>query len=288
MKGFKKDGKFRPTGNKTKSSLKKSDLRYKKSSDKPKKDPEELKQDKLIKANAKEFDVSVQVVKTLQEEQGDDVFIEDTTDGDGVDGNATGLQLDDGSEWFLFENYDDLRSEAIEDVKQLFDDIGVEGINGYESYVKASDASTVASEMADSQMEGEEDEIRNEVESEVKDEIEEPEDNDDGKYDKAYEKWEAKIEEEIESRLETAIEDKRSEIASDIEEAVERDPVNYFINDQGIYSNAKELLDAGLITVDEDALAEYVVDTDGAEHTVARYDGNSYETDDGKVLVRVN
>ncbi len=287
MKGFTKDGKFRPTGNKAKSSISKKDIRYKKSADKPKKDPEELKQNKLIKANAKEFDVSVDVVRELQNQHGDDVFIENTTDGDGVNGEATGIQLDDGSEWLLFKDHDELRDEALEDVKQLLDDIGVEGINGYESYVKASDASQVASEMADSQMDGEEDEIRNEVESEVKDEIEEPEDEDDGKYDLAYEKWEAKVEAEIELRLETAIEDRRSEIASDIEDEIESDPVHYFVHELG-YEDAKTLLDAGLITVDEDKLAEYVVDTDGAEHSIARYDGNSYDTDDGQILIRVN
>ncbi len=288
MKGFKKDGKFRPTGSKSKSSVSKKDMRYKKTSDKPKKDPEELKQDKLNKANAKEFDIPVDALVEIQEEQGDDVFIDGSNEGEGADGNATRIEMDDASEWYLFENDTDFRNEAIEDVKQLFDDIGVEGINGYEDYVKVYDASQIASEMADSQIEGEEDSIRSEVESEVHEEIPEPEDNDDGKYDKAYEKWETKVEEEIEGRLETAIEDKRTEIADDIEERIEEDPVGYFVNEEGLYEDVKQLIDANIVHVDEDKLAEYVVDTDGAEHTVARYDGSSHDLKDGKILVRIN
>ena len=80
--------------------------------------------------------------------------------------------------------------------------------------------------------------------------------------------------------------------SSEIEELAEKraddqleDPMGYLFEIYGDDVSAKAIEIAG---IDIDAAADDAVDTDGWEHFLARYDGNSHETDSGLVYWRVN
>ena len=75
------------------------------------------------------------------------------------------------------------------------------------------------------------------------------------------------------------------EIAEAITEDRLRDPMQYLEDIYGDEAAQKAMEIAGF---DIDAAAEDAVDTDGAEHFLARYDGNYYETKSGFVYWRDN
>ena len=64
-----------------------------------------------------------------------------------------------------------------------------------------------------------------------------------------------------------------------------KDPMEYLEEFYGTESVKKAIEIAG---IDIDAAADDAVDTDGWEHFLARYDGNSHETDSGLVYWRTN
>jgi hypothetical protein len=65
-----------------------------------------------------------------------------------------------------------------------------------------------------------------------------------------------------------------------------RDPMSYLEDIYGREDAVKQAID--IAGIDIDAAAEDAVDTDGAEHFLARYDGNSHETSSGLVYWRDN
>jgi len=86
--------------------------------------------------------------------------------------------------------------------------------------------------------------------------------------------------------------DPRPPTQQEVEELAEKqvdveleDPMRYLEDIYGDDAAAKAIEIAG---IDIDAAAEDAVDTDGWEHFLARYDGNSHETASGLVYWRVN
>ena len=86
--------------------------------------------------------------------------------------------------------------------------------------------------------------------------------------------------------------ERREPTRSEIEELAEkqteaelRDPMQYLEDIYGDEAAQKAIEIAG---IDIDAAAEDAIDTDGAEHFLSRYDGNSYETKSGFVYWREN
>jgi hypothetical protein len=75
------------------------------------------------------------------------------------------------------------------------------------------------------------------------------------------------------------------ELADKITEEKLQDPMQYLEDIYGDDAAAKAIEIAG---IDIDAAADDAVDTDGWEHFLARYDGNSHETASGLVFWRVN
>lgn len=65
-----------------------------------------------------------------------------------------------------------------------------------------------------------------------------------------------------------------------------RDPMEYLEDVYGREDATKEAI--RIAGIDVDAAAQDAVDTDGAEHFLARYDGNSHETEGGLVYWRNN
>ena len=87
--------------------------------------------------------------------------------------------------------------------------------------------------------------------------------------------------------------DRREPEQSEIEELAEKqteerlsDPMEYLEDIYGREDAVKQAIE--IAGIDIDAAAQDAVDTDGAEHFLARYDGNSNETDSGLVYWRDN
>ena len=96
-----------------------------------------------------------------------------------------------------------------------------------------------------------------------------------------------KLEKEKEKLIDKAREDLRSSEYDKIYEALE-DPIQYFVEEQGIYST-EELLNQSFISIDREEASEEAVKIDGWQHFVATYDGNSTEVDNTDlVLARTN
>jgi len=81
-------------------------------------------------------------------------------------------------------------------------------------------------------------------------------------------------------------EEKREEFTDDIYEKLSY-PINYFVDEEGIYT-IEELLAQPFIRIDVEAAAEGAVAVDGFEHFLDSYDGRSDELDSGIVIIRTN
>jgi len=93
---------------------------------------------------------------------------------------------------------------------------------------------------------------------------------------------------EIEKEQEKIVDDAREKFRDDkydeIYDALE-DPVEYFVEEQGIYTK-EDLMKQSFISIDYDEASEDAVSTDGWAHFLSRYDGNYEEIDGGKVVWR--
>jgi len=95
-----------------------------------------------------------------------------------------------------------------------------------------------------------------------------------------------KYEEQIEKEIEDARENNRSRIYEEIYYSLE-DPINYFVDERGIYSK-EDLLKQPFIQIDKSEALKDAIRTDGWQHFIATYDGDSTELPSGRVLVRLN
>ena len=91
----------------------------------------------------------------------------------------------------------------------------------------------------------------------------------------AYEKEHANDADPVEKDVETMREELKDSKSSEIYEAL-KDPIQYFVTDNGMYS-IEDLLKASFIRIDIESAAEEAVRIDGWAHFLSRYDGN-YET----------
>ncbi len=81
-------------------------------------------------------------------------------------------------------------------------------------------------------------------------------------------------------------EQERDDLSDEIEKKLD-DPISYFINETGQFTTTQSLLESGFIRKDIDAVAEFVVKSDGVGHTLANYDGNEVVLNDKKGKERV-
>lgn len=92
------------------------------------------------------------------------------------------------------------------------------------------------------------------------------------------------VEGEIEALAKKAIDEWGDEKVDEIEEAL-KDPVQYFVHDQGIYTE-EELMKQNFISIDADAASKEFVQIDGWAHFLSHYDGNYDTTSSGFVFFR--
>jgi hypothetical protein len=188
-------------------------------------------------------------------------------------GEGTVYQVDWGvEEYHVAENYDQAYALAVAVVKQ---DLEQEP----ELFNKDFLESHINKDKLRDALEG--DELNSRIDDLTYDAERNPDD-----FWKEYERegWDAPEENEDGER--------REPTSSEIEELAEAqvkerlsDPMQFLEDIYGDEAAAKAIEIAG---IDIDAAAEEAVDTDGWEHFLARYDGNSHETGSGLVYWRVN
>jgi len=93
--------------------------------------------------------------------------------------------------------------------------------------------------------------------------------------------------EELETKQEELVNEAREDLRSDkYDEMYESlaDPINYFVDEQGIYTR-EELMKQSFIHIDIEEATEDAVRTDGWQHFVATYDGDSDEVPNTDMVV---
>jgi len=196
----------------------------------------------------------------------------------------------------MFSSYSDAEDAAHESVKNLIDDIGIEGFNvDMEKFVDKSwfeDAEKESHEFyaQDIRDEASSDDDRwvNRLHEELCDygimeELDLPEEPEEDveDYDTAYAEWEDECE-----TLRSEAEDKAdSEMYELSEQMMSGDSVEWYIDNFGQESFNNTVKEQNL--VDEDELAQYVVSIDGCGHVLSSYDGEEYENE-GYLIYRTN
>jgi len=215
------------------------------------------------------------------------------------------IELESGEEFYLFEDDDKAERFAIDRVRDDLDDepenFSKDWLNNH-IYITDTDRRIIAQEESDNIVDEQADE-REMLENagfeddydklqELIDEKEEKVDDmeDKGIDDVLIQETRDKIQEfetEKDELVEKAKEDYREMKYDEIYKALE-DPMDYFVNEQGIYSE-EELIKQSFISIDTDEASQDAVNTDGWQHFIAIYDGNSLEVPDSKmVLARTN
>ena len=183
-------------------------------------------------------------------------------------GNAAAFTAD-GEEYNLIESEEESEKIALKIVKQDLEhepEIFNKDFLKEHLYITDTDKRIISNEEADARVDNmNEDDILEEAKKE--DEYEAAEDED-----------------EKEKILEDAKEELRSKYSDDIEERL-KDPIKYFVNDEGIY-NVEDLMKANFINVDIEEAAKAAIDADGWPHFLSHYDGNYETTNSGMVYFR--
>ena len=212
------------------------------------------------------------------------------------------IEGEDGTEWIIFENYDDAEYSAKDRVREdLENEPELFTPSWLENYITMSDTDRriIAQEESDYQAdEADESAIRSsrhyddstvdEIQERI-DELEErlSEEEDDDRQTELQDEID-ELEKEKEEAEEQAIEDAREEIRSEqydeIYDALE-DPIEYFVEQQGIYSR-EDLLKQSFVMIDIDEATDDAVSTDGVAHFIAHYDHNEIELPSGAYAYR--
>jgi hypothetical protein len=226
------------------------------------------------------------VLKALKEKVGE---IKDIRFGqsanNGYGHNVTIIEGEDGSEWEMFESEEDAEDIARQGVENDLDnEPELFNQDWLDNFITMSDTDRriIADEEATA-----------EIESMSDDEIVEAA----GKAEEYAEMQEAlgetdskgdanDIQIEIDTLIDRAKEDLHDEKYDEIYDEL-KDPIEYFVNDRGIYSR-EDLLKQSFITIDTEVAAEDAISTDGWQHFLATYDGQSIDLPNGRVMVRIN
>jgi len=246
--------------------------------------PQVRKEKDWKKVAKKELERELEVKTKLSTYGNDDEFsltLESTT-GAGSNGE---------SEWVIYKNEDEARSAAISQVRQDLDDSPENFTQSWlQKFIMISDTDKriIAGEEADSRIEEMDDnelvkeagtdEEWNDLEVKKDELIESDSEDIEAKLDELREKQD--------SLVEKAKDSLGSSKSDQIQDALD-DPVEYFVEQQGIYSR-EDLMKQSFIRIDIDKAAEDAIDTDGISHFLDRYDGSELDLPSGAIAYGTN
>jgi hypothetical protein len=202
--------------------------------------------------------------------------------------SVEGKGSNDESEWIVFQNSDVAYDAAISRVKDdLENEPELFTQDWLQNYIEISDndKSMIAQEEADAYLDGMDEETILE-EAGVKDEYDEVQEQIDNLDSEAPDYDPSALEEQKAKILEDATETLRDKKFAEIEQALD-DPIEYFVNEQGIYSKA-DLLKQNFISINVDDAATDAVDTDGVANFLDNYDGEELELPSGAIAYGTN
>ena len=211
------------------------------------------------------------------------------------------IETEQDAEFFIFENEDraeifaeDRVREDLENEPELFLQSWLEQFMSMTDtdrrLIAQEESDNFVDEVLDDEEHIENSDYKDEYD-EIQEEIEVYENRfEEGLSNKNEQKLQDKIdalEEKKGELIEKAKEEAREEKYDEIYDALE-DPVNYFVDAQGIYTK-EDLFKQSFISIDVDEATEDAVRTDGWQHFVATYDGDSIDVPDTDlVLARTN
>lgn len=172
----------------------------------------------------------------------------------------------ENEEWAVTDNYKEVEAAVKEDIKNLLDDLGVEALmwdnmGGIENYLDPKWFEEARQESNESYAE-------DILSSEPERFIEEAKEL---KLDTDYAGYELN---DPEGDHSAAI----SDFAVAMKEQQEENPIEWYINDFG-KDSINDLIKAGYISFDIDAIVEKVMELDGPGHVISDYDGKMVEKD---------
>jgi hypothetical protein len=220
-------------------------------------------------------------------------FKKELAEGLGADADSIEVEDEDGhyivkdgnQEWIVFNSEDDAERYAVDKVKEDLEDSPEMFTQSWlEGFITITDTDRrmIAQEESDDQVDNmDADEITNE--KGLTDDIERME----AEFEKPGNILDSEQQEEAIAQLvENAREELREEKYDEIYEAL-KDPIEYFVEERGIYSR-EDLLKQSFISIDTDEASQDAVDTDGVAHFLASYDGDEVSLPNGKVAYRTN
>jgi len=170
---------------------------------------------------------------------------------------GTPIEVTVGSqEYIIYSDYTDAEDAAKESVLDLMDDIGLEGMNGWEDFVDKKECENYFRRAYTEWTESDVYEL-------TEDELE-----------KMLKEWEADDEEEL---VEMMVDNKIDEGNGGLD---------YWRFNFGEEEATKLLIDNNLIDIG--AYAKWAIEVDGVAHNLSTYDGEELDLKDGAVAYRVN
>ena len=196
--------------------------------------------------------------------------VEDVRDGDHM-GNDIGktLEMEDGSEYVVYDNYDDAEQAVKENIRQQLEDepelFNQSFIESHQT-ISETNARLFGNDFGDMM-----------VEDRDLDELKEMADDYGIEYDEDVD----------EDKLKDELSYARSK---EVTETILRDGLRSFlVDDEGIVSDDEFQEQYGKwLNLDIDSAVDDALDSDGLGHFLSSYDGDYKELKDGKVIARIN
>jgi len=222
---------------------------------------------KSVKASSKKYsDVQWENSAMKELTLKNDVEIKSHTQRD----NYIEVETDNGT-YQIYEDYDDAERYAQQQVKQDLDD-NPEYFekNWLQEHIYVTDT--------DKRI------LSDEESSNIVDNMSDDDIISESKNEEEYEN--AKTDKEKEKILDDSRESLRDTKYDEIYDKLS-DPIEYFVNEQGIYTQ-EELLKQNFISIDTESASKDAVDIDGVAHFLSSYDGNEIELKSGSYAYRID
>lgn len=239
--------------------------------------------------NTDEHGITLDVIKELQElEKDKEISIEEVNDGfNTVSGVGKYLTLSNGATYNLFSNYDEMEEEAKARIRQDLDEPEMFNQDFLDSHMSISetDARLFGNDFGDMMVEDRDIDELKEMADEMGISYDDPAFHED---DDGITKEKLK---EIEENMKNELIDKISyERSKEVEKTILENGLRSFIcDDEGLCSDDEFMEQYGKwLRVDYDSAIRDAIASDGVEHFVSGYDGESHETKDGQYLVKHN
>lgn len=200
------------------------------------------------------------------------------------------VEFEDGSEWLIFDSYDEAESQCIDYVEEMLDEEPETFSRDWlrhHTTLSETDRRVIANDMVGeypSDIRDEDDGRRLAEEADLDDEFEDLKEKIDEYED--LDKDTSALEDKLEILLDRAEEIVQEKMYDDYYDRLD-DPYQFFVEDEGMYS-PRDFWEKFGYAIDIKEAAEDAVNIDGVAHFFASYDGNQVDLDDGSVMYRVN